>query len=338
MSDKEKYMRRALQLAAKGLGRTGTNPVVGAVVVKNGRIIGSGYHKKRGGDHAEVAALRGIEGKQAKGATMYVTLEPCVRNNAKLTPPCADLLANSGLESIEIAVRDPNPLVNGKGVDFLVKAGLKVHIGLLEKEAEETNEFYFKSVKTSLPFVTLKLALSLDGRIATSTGDSRWISCPEARKYVHEMRDEYCAVLTTSATVLADDPHLGVRLIKGRDPLRVIIDRKARLGGSEQVFRDNNHLLVKSEGANDSIREIFKDLYKRGIGSILVEAGATFAAALIREKLVDRCNFFIAPKIIGGDGVPAIGGLDVKRLSDCFLLKEVVYNIVGDNIFITGKM
>jgi len=230
--------------------------------------------------------------------------------------------------------------------------------GLLEAEARKMNEFYFKSVATSLPFVTLKLALSADGKIATSSGNSKWITGKKARRYVHELRNMHSAVLTTAETVLADDPHLGVRLTTGRDPLRIIVDRGLRLDPGKRVFRDDNFLLVTVKsaskrksgfpegceanhivfGENVALKEILMDLYRRGVGSILVEAGSRFSAALLVEKLVNKCVFFIAPKIIGGDGIPAIGGLGVKIIGECLELQNVKYNVIGTDILMEGYL
>lgn len=342
-------------LAAKGLGRTGTNPVVGAVIVKKGKVIGQGYHKKQGGPHAEIEALKGLSKRQIRGATMYVTLEPCVHEN-KRTPPCTGSLAGSGLRKIFVAIRDPNPLVYGKGIKALRKSGINVETGMLEDDARSINEYYFKSIRTSLPFVTLKMAQSLDGRSATSIGDSRWITNVEARKYVHKLRGVHCAVMTTSATVLADNPHLGVRDAKGVDPMRIIIDRNAKLGGGECVFRDGNFVLISEQkvlsqkisklyaGANNhivypggtSLKTIFRDLYKKGIGSIMVEAGGRFAAELVKAGIVDKFLFFIAPVIIGGDGMPSVSGFGIKKLGLSRKLGNVEFKKFGDNILISG--
>lgn len=358
MSEKEFFMGRALDLAAKGLGRTGTNPVVGAVVVKNGKIIGSGYHKKQGGNHAEVSALNSLVGTSAKGATMYVTLEPCVYSKGKLTPPCADLLMKSGLRSIEIAVKDPNPSVAGRGIRMLRKAGLSVNVGLLGVGAAKLNEYYFRSVVSRRPFVTLKLAMSADGRIATSSGESKWITGVESRKYVHRLRASHQAILTTSSTVLADDPHLGVRLVKGKDPLRIIVDREGKLNRSMRVFRDVNYLIITGKPCSGGkeilaggcecnhlhykndvpIKKYLPDLYKSRVGSILVEAGSAFSAALLKEGVVDKCVFFIAPVIIGGDGLPAIGGLGIDKIRKALKLYKVRYETFGDDILMEGYL
>jgi len=348
-------MKRALELAAKGLGRTGTNPVVGAVIVKNGKVIGQGYHQKQGGPHAEIEALKGLNNRQIQGATMYVTMEPCVHEN-KRTPPCTRTLVGSGLKKISVAIRDPNPMVDGKGIKVLLKSGIAVETGMLEAEARCINEYYLKSIRTSLPFVTLKMAQSLDGRIATSCGDSKWISNGEARKFVHKLRGAHGAVMTTSSTVIADDPHLGVRGVKGVDPLRIIMDRKSVLEGGELVFRDGNFMLISEEvmlgakrkisvaGGNNHVvypretplKSIFKDLYLKGIGSIMVEAGGRFAAELVRAGLADKFLFFIAPVIIGGDGLPSVSGLGIKKLDLCKKLGNVEYKFFGDNILVSG--
>lgn len=345
MSDQEKFMKRALELAAKGLGRTGTNPVVGAVVVKSGKIIGSGFHKRQGGLHAEAEALKNVATGAAKGATIYVTLEPCVHEN-KRTPPCTELLKKSGIKEVVISVRDPNPFVNGKGVKALVAAGLKVREGLMKDESERLNEFYFTSVTTSLPFVTLKLAVSVDGKIAACDGSSRWITGSESRRYVHKMRNIHDAVLTTAETVLADDPHLGVRLARGRDPLRIIMDKNGKLDAKMKVFRDKNFLVISGRdllqskntiyGKTSVLKCMFHDLYDSGVGSIMVEAGSVFSAALLKEKIVNKCMFFIAPKIIGGEGLTAVAKLGVKTIGKCLKLRTVKYSVFGEDVLMEG--
>lgn len=347
------FMRRALDLARKGMGKTRPNPMVGAVLAKNGKIMSEAYHHKAGKEHAEVLALRGLSKAQVQGATLYVTLEPCCHVK-KRTPPCVNFLAKSGLKDLVIATKDPNPLVNGRGIAFLKKAGVKVRVGLLAAEAVQLNEIFFKNMHTPLPFVVLKLAQSLDGKIATSQGDSRWITDELSRKYVHTLRSQYDAIISSSTTVVMDNPHFSVRMVKGRNPLRIIIDRKLKTDTSAHVYADQNCLLVTTQEASQKKRKLFesahiplkvypshfslskllKDLRTMGIQSIMIEAGGVFASAFIQEKLVDKFLFFIAPKIIGGDGKNSIGELGIKKIKKIIAFHNVRWKRLETDIFI----
>jgi len=352
-----RFMKRALELAQKGLGHVSPNPAVGAVLVKNGKIIGEGYHKKAGFAHAEVEALKGVSAKAAKGATMYVTLEPCSHEN-KRTPPCTKFLISKGIKMLVAAVRDPNKFVNGEGLRQLARAGVKVQEGLLSEEAAKLNEVFFYAVTRALPFIVLKMALSIDGKVATANGDSKWISNDSSRKYAHQMRSTYDAVMTSSATVLKDDPHLGVRGQAGRDPLRIIVDRSLKTKLSAKVYRDKKALVItttlaapnkissfKKAGIDVTVypsifnlKTLLKDLYKKGINSVMIESGGIFGTAFIREKLVNKCLFFIAPKLIGADGVPAVRNLGISRVAKASMLRNVSHTLFGEDVLIEGYL
>ncbi len=353
----EEFMKLALRLARKGLGRTSPNPPVGSVVVKGGRIAGKGYHKKAGTPHAEVVAL-GEAGKRAEGATLYVTLEPCCHHGR--TPPCVDAIIRAKIKRVVIGSIDPNPRVSGKGIEALRREGIEVTGGVLKEDCDRLIEFYRKYITTGIPFVTLKLAATLDGRIATKTGDSRWITSPESRRYVHRLRDIYDCVMVGTGTVRRDDPELTVRLVKGRNPARALVaEGLAGIKPSLKVFRaDGSERFVFTTKEADrrkkdslkglgvevvevrktkegvSLKAVLKELGKRGITSVIIEGGSRLAASALREKIVDRLIFFVAPLIIGADGVPAVRGLGVEDLSDAVRLEDVRIRRFGPDIMV----
>lgn len=298
-------MRIALELAAKGKGKTNPNPMVGAVVVKNRRIVGTGYHKKAGTPHAEVIALRRA-GKKAKGATLYVTLEPC--NTYGRTPPCSPLIVRSGIKKVVIATRDPNPINHNNGIRYLRRNGVEVEVGVLEDEAKKLNEAYNKFITTGLPFVTVKVAMSLDGKIATRTGSSKWISCPKSRQFVRKLRNEVDAVLIGRRTFLIDKPRLkGVR-----------------------------HKIILGPGRVD-LKKLMGDLAKQGIMHVLIEGGGETIASAIRQGLVDRIFIFIAPKIIGGRNAPTpVEGLGIRDISEAIPVRDIEVKKIGNDILVTG--
>ena len=352
-------MRIALALAAKGLGRTSPNPAVGAVIVKNGLIIGKGFHKKAGFAHAEITALDSIKKGPVKGGTLYVTLEPCC--NWGRTPPCTDAIISSGVKRVVVGAMDPNPKVSGRGLKELASAGIEVITGVLGEECRGLNEWYNKFITKGLPFVTLKLAETLDGRTATRTGESRWITGIEARRRVHRMRSMADAVLVGAGTVMKDDPELTVRHVKGRDPLKVVVDTGFRIPLKAKVFSSGRGGIVvittkdaekekikkaqklgatviivrKQEGKVDLINAL-RALAALNVVSILVEGGPSLAASLIRERLADKLVLFISPKLIGGDGLPAIGPLGVRRIEDCPVIKKPGIKKLGQDILIEG--
>ncbi len=310
-------MRQAIALARRGLGRTSPNPPVGAVVVARGRIVGRGWHRRPGALHGEAAALRAA-GRRARGATLYVTLEPC--NHHGRTPPCTEAILAAGVRRVVFGARDPNPHVRGRGAARLRRAGVTVVGGVERAACEEVVAGFTSLVKRGRPLVTLKLAATLDGRIATRTGESRWISGPQARGLVHRWRDEMDAVMVGIGTVLADDPRLTCRRRGGRDPLRVIIDSRLRIPLGALVLtkeaapatllasviaqgrklsalrtRGATVLSLPGRGGRVSLRRLFDELGRRGIASVLLEGGATLAAAALREGLVDRVALFVTP-------------------------------------------
>jgi diaminohydroxyphosphoribosylaminopyrimidine deaminase/5-amino-6-(5-phosphoribosylamino)uracil reductase len=347
-----RMMRRALTLAAKGVGRTSPNPAVGAVVCDHrGRVIATGWHKKAGTDHGEVAALRKL-GFDAKGSTLYVTLEPCAHTGK--TPPCTDAVLRSGVRRVVVAMRDPFPLVNGRGIKQLRAAGVRVDVGLFEYEARELNESWLHRLSSGRPFVTLKLAETLDGKIATRTGDSRWVSSSEARALVHQMRDRNDAVLVGAQTVVADNPQLTTRGVRGgRDPIRIILDGQLRTPPKARALpaiiltspsaNRRRAAVLAQQGATvltmRNLAEGMRVLAKGGICSILCEGGGETAAALLEAGCVDRVVFFIAPKIAGGkQAVPSVGGHGAGSMDQAIALRDVRLRRVGPDVIITGDV
>jgi diaminohydroxyphosphoribosylaminopyrimidine deaminase/5-amino-6-(5-phosphoribosylamino)uracil reductase len=330
-------MRLALRLGRRGLGRTSPNPPVGAVLVANGTVVGRGYHHQAGLPHAEVEALRDAGGR-ARGATLYVTLEPCAHHGR--TPPCTDAVIAAGVRRVVIGTRDPNPTVPGKGMERLGAAGIVVRAGVLQAACDALIAAFRKHVTTGLPFVTLKLAASLDGRIATAGGESKWITGADSRHFVHRLRAEHDAVLVGAETVIQDDPELTCRLRGGRNPLRIILDGRLRLPLGARVLTNTQPaatLVVTGRGASATkvrkieacgvevlclpdkagriaMSRVLHALGRRGITSVLIEGGASVAAVAVAERTVDRLLIFFAPKLIGGDGQPMLGPLGVRRL------------------------
>ncbi len=355
--DDELFMRLALRLAKKGIGRTSPNPAVGAVIVKNGKVIGSGWHRKAGLPHAEIEALRSAKG-DVKGSTLYVTLEPCVHYGR--TPPCADAVIESGLRRVVVGAKDLNALVAGNGIRKLKTGGLDVESGVLESECRSINRPFEKFITTKTPYVTLKLASTLDGRIAVATGESRWITGEASRKAVHRLRSEADAVMVGVNTLLSDDPELTVRKVRGKDPLKVVLDSSFKTPFSAKVFNNPERLVIFTGGGasaakvkkalglgarvvavpakNDGldIRRVLKELGRLEVSSLLVEGGGTLAASLVKAGLVDRFVFFISPMLIGADGRPSIGSLGLRRLEAAPKLKDVVVKRSGCDILIEG--
>ncbi len=356
------YMRRALDLAALALGRTSPNPVVGAVIVKDGHIIGEGYHQKAGTPHAEVHALRQA-GDEAAGATVYVSLEPC--SHFGRTPPCADALIAAGVKKVVIACLDPNPQVAGRGMQKLIAAGIETELGILEQEARQLNEAFIKYIQTGRPFVAIKTAMTLDGKIASKTGDSRWITSPDARIYVHQLRNTYDAIMVGIGTVLHDDPLLNTRLEADnvRDPVRVIIDSKLDLPLDSKIARSSQEqrsIVFCSAGADDNkqagleefgleiirldsdeiflpLEKVMEHLGSIGISSLLVEGGGQINASLLERHLVDKVYSFIAPKIIGGSEAPSpVGGQGLNFMREAWELHSMDVKKFERDILITG--
>jgi diaminohydroxyphosphoribosylaminopyrimidine deaminase / 5-amino-6-(5-phosphoribosylamino)uracil reductase len=350
-------MAEALRLARRGLGRTSPNPAVGAVVVSGGKIVGRGFHRRAGGPHAEIFALREA-GPRARGATLYVTLEPCC--HVGRTGPCVEAVCESGVARVVVGSLDPNPRVRAKGVAQLRRRGVRVDRGVRELECRELNRDFEKYITTGLPFVVLKLAATLDGRIATASGDSKWVTGEAARRRVHELRNRLDAVLVGSQTVLADDPELTCRIRGGRDPLRVVLDGRLRASLSARVFRVDpsrtrlytladrgakaralvrRGVIVRRGGGDraGSLRRVLLDLARSGIKSVLIEGGGAVAARALRERLVDRMAVFLAPKIVGCEGRPAIGELGIRRMADGIRLADRTVEVLGEDVLVEGR-
>ncbi|MFQ5846767.1 MAG: bifunctional diaminohydroxyphosphoribosylaminopyrimidine deaminase/5-amino-6-(5-phosphoribosylamino)uracil reductase RibD [Candidatus Methylomirabilales bacterium] len=357
------YMQRALSLAARGRGRTSPNPMVGAVLTRHGAIVGEGYHAYAGGDHAELSALKAAGGS-ARGATCYVTLEPCAHYGK--TPPCTQALIEAGITEVAIATYDPNPLVAGKGVRSLREAGVSVKVGLLQEEAVRLNETYVKYMRTGEPFVFLKAALSLDGKLATRTGDSQWMTGALARHRVHEMRNTLDAVVVGIGTVLKDDPMLTTRLggPEDRDPLRVIVDSRGRLPLTARLFRAGSPpplvavgprtsparlrrlqergaevtVLPPGEGGL-SLPALTRELGRRQITSVMIEGGGKLATSALHAGIVDKVILMVAPILIGGKTAPTLlQGDGVEKLAEALRVKQLTVERIGEDLVLEGYL
>ena len=349
----EQYMKRALQLARRGMGKVSPNPLVGAVIVRAGRIIAEGWHREFGADHAEIDAINKASGG-VRGATMYVTLEPCCHWGK--TPPCVDTLIEQGIKQVVIGTLDPHPLVDGKGAQILRDHGLEVVKGVLEQEARELNEVYLHHTQTGLPFVTVKYAQSLDGRIATSQGNARWISSEASRKLAHRLRAQHDAIMVGIGTVLADDPLLTVRLVKGRNPLRICLDSRLRIPAHSKLLQDEGGTLIVTTEANAKEKietlqkkgkevlvaqrdrdgrvelvSVMKKLAERDISSLLVEGGKEIITSLLKEGLVNRMVVITAPLILG-KGIEAIGDLGITDLQGAIRPSSYKVSRAGEDV------
>lgn len=335
MKRDEIYMRRALKLARTRAGLTNPNPTVGAVVVKDGKVVGAGCHKKCGLPHAEVNALKSA-GNKAKGADLYVTLEPCCHFGR--TPPCTEAIIRAGIKRIVIAMKDPNPVNNGKGSGKLRRAGINIVIGVLKEDAEALNRPYIKFIKEKIPYVTLKMAESLDGKIATRTGDSKWITSEVSRRCVDRLRGRVDAVMVGSNTVLKDDPSLTCKIPGSKQPLRIIAGGISKISSSVKILsgtKVSEVLIAKGANGRVDLRKLLKKLGKAGIMHLLVEGGGELAASFIKMSLVDQYLFFIAPKIIGGrDAVTSVEGTGIKNISEAVILKNMSVKKSGEDILI----
>jgi diaminohydroxyphosphoribosylaminopyrimidine deaminase/5-amino-6-(5-phosphoribosylamino)uracil reductase len=334
-------MRLAIKLAVKAEGMTSPNPLVGAVIVKNGRVVGAGYHKRCGSAHAEVNAIKEA-GSRARGATLYVTLEPC--DHFGRTPPCTGAIVRSGIKSVVIGMTDPNPVNNGSGIRRLRKAGIKVTRGLLQKEVEAINRPYISSITKKLPYVTLKVAQSLDGKIATRTGDSKWISGEDSRRYVHRLRSRSGAVMVGAGTVFEDDPILLSKSSGAGQPVRIIVDGVRKIPRARKIFKDSGKYpvilassLLAHKGRAD-LKKLLTSVNGMGINDVLVEGGGELASGLLEEGLVDRLLVFIAPKVIGGrDAITAVEGLGVARVADAAEFKITGVKTFSKDILIEAQ-
>ncbi|MBS1518922.1 MAG: bifunctional diaminohydroxyphosphoribosylaminopyrimidine deaminase/5-amino-6-(5-phosphoribosylamino)uracil reductase RibD [Bacteroidetes bacterium] len=356
MTNDETIMKECIRLAAKGRGFVSPNPLVGSVIIKDNKIIGKGFHKKYGEAHAEVNAVIDAEknGYSVKGASIYVNLEPCAHHGK--TPSCAELIAVNKFREAVIGMQDPYREVNGRGIEILKNAGIKIKTGVLENECRELNRFFVKFVTRKLPYVTLKIAQSIDGKIALNNFESKYITGGASGKIVHRLRSEYDAVLIGRNTALRDDPSLDVRNVKGRNPLRIVIDRRNNLPEALKIFSDNtndrsfviadkssglkkspkNLLQLKSENNRFRIKDILKLLYKFNLNSILVEGGSDLFSQFLSENLFDDIYLFIAPKVIGR-GLSAFDGMEINTLNDSVMLETEKVIRADNDILIKYK-
>jgi diaminohydroxyphosphoribosylaminopyrimidine deaminase/5-amino-6-(5-phosphoribosylamino)uracil reductase len=357
-TETERLMALALRQALKGKGYTSPNPAVGCVVVKDGKVIAADHHREAGKPHAEILALKKA-GDEAKDAELYVTLEPCC--NYGRTPPCVDSIIDAGIKKVVIGAIDPNPKVNGKGIEQLKKAGIDITLGVLEKECRELNRAYSKYITTGLPFITIKYAQSLDGRIATRTGSSQWISSPEALKFAHKLRAWHDAVLIGAGTANHDNPQMTVRLVKGENPLRIILTASGKLKKNLRLltqgeaptiiatsrkgaanFRSGKYnnvevlsLPVKAGGVD--LQALLKALGRREITSLLVEGGAGVITGFLKQKLADNMILIVAPIIIG-EGVNAVADLGIKTIDNSIKLFNISQKKIGSDCAVIGDL
>lgn len=335
----EKYMKKCIRLAKKGEGKTSPNPLVGCVILdKNGKEISNGYHKKYGEAHAEADALKKLNNK-AQGATLIVNLEPCSHHGK--TPPCADLIIKSGVKRLVIGMQDPNPIVAGNGIKKCKEAGIEVIQNVLKKEAELLNEVFIKNMTENKPFIAVKTATTLDGKIATSTGDSKWITSEKARNEVQKIRNRYDAIFTTSSTVIKDNPSTTCRLKNGKNPIRVVLDRELKTNFTSKIYQNDgtkiyiaydkglnsdkikaipphiSHIKCKTYNKKLDLDYLMNFLYKEGVSSILIEAGGKLNGEVVSEGLADKIYQFIAPKLTADkDAINAFEGRSIKKISD----------------------
>lgn len=357
----EDYMKRALELAETAMGHTSPNPMVGCVVVKDRRIMAEGCHEKYGEFHAERNALTKCR-EDVEGADLYVTLEPCCHQGK--TPPCTDIIIEKKIGRVFVGAMDPNPKVAGNGVRLLREKGIQVETGILEKECLELNEIFFHFIRTRMPFVAMKYAMTLDGKIAAYTGDSKWVTGEAARKHVHELRNQYSAIMAGVDTVLADDPMLNCRLPKGTDPVRIICDTHLRIPEESQIVTSASEIRTILAYAGDEKEEkkekllstgvelircgdgeqvdlelLFQKLGERQIDSVLVEGGGTLHGSLLLTGLVNRVYAYVAPKLIGGkEASSPVEGAGFARMREAEVLSEIEIIPFGEDICITGKM
>ncbi|MFQ6002741.1 MAG: bifunctional diaminohydroxyphosphoribosylaminopyrimidine deaminase/5-amino-6-(5-phosphoribosylamino)uracil reductase RibD [Candidatus Zixiibacteriota bacterium] len=352
---KEQYMKLTFKLAKKGMGRTSPNPLVGAVVVKNDQIIGKGYHKRFGEPHAEANALKACKDK-ARNATLYVNLEPCCHHGK--TPPCTDMIIRSGMKKVVCATLDPNPQMNGEGIEALRKGGVEVDLGILEKEAKKLNEIYLKFITTRLPFVMLKIAQTLDGKIATKLGHSKWITQSDSRRFVHWLRSWVDAVLVGANTVKRDDPELTIHNVRGENPIRLILDSAGKISNNSKVIRENKNgktiiattdqktkekfeeeveiwKLKKSEDGKVDLVQLLKRAGENQITSLLVEGGRGVFTSFLKEKLVDKIYYFLSPKILG-KGLDSFGDLGIKEISGSIMLRDCEIRRFENDLLVIG--
>lgn len=362
LSYDEKYMRLAMQLAGNAIGRTSPNPLVGAVIVKDNRVVGCGWHRKAGTPHAEVHALNQA-GELAQGADVYVTLEPCAHYGK--TPPCAKALVKAKVKNVYGGLLDVNPKVAGKGFKILEDAGIHVEYGFLQDELRKQNEVFFKWIEHKKPFVVLKAAMTLDGKIATATGQSKWITNETSRAYGYKLRDIYDGIMVGINTVIEDNPMLTARVDGGKNPIRIVVDSSLRIDINANVVQDKSaktivattdkadkdkilklqaqdvDVIVVDKDENDKvdIEKLLDILGQQNICSILVEGGATLSGSFVARKLVDKVYFFIAPKIVGGkEAKTPVAGTGILNLQEALALKDIQIEKLEEDILIIGRV
>ena len=360
----EVYMNQVIDLALKGKGKASPNPIVGAIIVRDSVVVGRGYHKRAGDPHAEINTLRDA-GESAKGGTLYVNLEPCCHYGK--TPPCTSAIIKSGIERVVVGMRDPNILVSGKGIEELRGAGIHIEVGVLEERCREINEIYAKYITIKRPFVIMKVASSLDGKIATHTGESRWITSKSSREVVHRIRGEVDAIMVGLGTVIKDDPQLTVRLGENgiKDPKRIILDSLLKISLKAKVLtmdsRSDSIIVTTEKGDPERIKKLEgmgvkvlivdkKDqridldklmtrLGEMEVASLLIEGGSEVYASALEAGIVDKVILFLAPKIIGGVNAPGVvGGRGIDSLCDAISLKDIHIQQIGDDVMIEGYL
>lgn len=362
MTADEKYMQTALKLAQKGMGYVNPNPMVGAVIVKNGKVIGQGFHEEYGEAHAERNALASCT-ESPEGAVMYVTLEPCCHYGK--TPPCTNAILESKISKVVVACEDPNPKVAGNGIRILREAGVEVEVGVGRDESIKLNEVFFHYIQKRSPYVVMKYAMTMDGKIATRTGESRWITGEAARRKVHEDRHRYAAIMVGSETVIEDDPMLNCRLADGKNPLRIVCDSRLRVSRDSRIVSTSREIptiiatacrdrtqWVKYEEAGCTIlcveedvtghvnlKALMRELYQQKIDSVLLEGGGTLNASALRAGIVNKVQAYIAPKIFGGSSAKTpVRGLGVASPGDAYLLKNSRIQRLGEDILIESEV
>jgi len=358
----DEYMKRALGLARRGLGKTSPNPLVGAVIVRGEKVIGEGYHHRYGGDHAEVNALRSTQ-EQAKDATIYITMEPCCHYERKV-PPCLGMLVRSGIKKVVLGTLDPHPEVNGRGAQILDRSGIETRTGVLEEDCRRLNQTYFKYIRRGIPFVTLKFAQTLDGRIATATGSSQWISSSASLKLAHRLRSIHDAILVGIGTLLKDNPQLTVRLTRGRSPVRVVADSKLRTPLNSKVLQEQHvapTIIATTPGADEKkkvslknrgievmevaadgqgridLGDLLSKIGTRGISSVLIEGGSQIITSVLSKGLADKIVVTVAPKILG-KGIEAVGNLGISEIARSVKLSHVKLYRKGPDLIIEGEI
>ncbi|HKI77677.1 MAG TPA: bifunctional diaminohydroxyphosphoribosylaminopyrimidine deaminase/5-amino-6-(5-phosphoribosylamino)uracil reductase RibD [Ignavibacteriaceae bacterium] len=354
----ESYIQLAIEIAKKGKGSVSPNPLVGCIIVKDERIIGAGYHEKYGRNHAEINAINSSR-ESVADSTLFINLEPC--SHEGLTPPCVDKIIEKKIKRVVIGTKDMNPRVSGNGIKKLKSAGIDVKVGILENECIQLNKFFFKYITKKIPYVTLKAAQTLDGKIADSSGDSKWISSISSRRYVHELRSKYDAVMIGYKTAIKDRPSLTVRLTEGRNPKRIILDTKLKLSTGHKIFSNNSDknliiitsqksaakkrkvkminskgaeiIFVREEKGLINLKSALKELAKRKIASVLIEGGSELFTNMIKKNLFDEILFFITPKILG-NGLPVVENLGINKISQAMKAKFNNVERIGDDVLV----